>query len=244
MFEVVIISNPKSKNWVGDHPARKALNDALEPELKKVTELMFGKRDLVGSVNVKEVFIDGLASIFSEAELRELLAYYSESQGSLLISKQQTISDKVQRSLLARQANFLQNVQYPRTTNPDSEKFREILGLFDEIVKIQLAISDPGPSGDRTGLQAIGFMTSAGVVDVFPEILADWEQISQADRVEILNRRKSERGLKEREVIYKAAERIRGVYRPEEAMAEALKASISLEVKAEHLIDRLALRFP
>ncbi len=244
LFESVINSNPKSKHWVAGHPARKALSDALEPELTKLTDLTIRTRGLATSVNLRDVFIDGIASMFSETELQELLAYYSGPQGKLLISKQQTINERVQISLLTQQANFSSNVEWPRRTNPDPEKMREILSLFDEAVKIQLAISDPGPDGDRTGLQAIGMATTAGVVDVFPEILAEWEQIPLSDRLEILNRRKSAQGLNEREVIYKAAGKIRGVYKPEQAMQEMLKASINLEVKAEQLIERFALRFP
>ena len=193
---------------------------------------------------IEDAFVQGIASLFTEKELQELIAYYSRPQGRLFISKQQALNNIVQSSLLTLQTNFSSNVEYPRRTNPDPGKLAELLGLFDEVVRIQLAISDPGPGGDRTGLQAIGFITNAGVVNAYPEILAEWEQISGKNREEILSWRKSASGLNEREVIYKAAGKIRTVYKPEQGMREMLMATVEIEMKVKHLIDGLAAQFP
>lgn len=245
LLDALVSGNAKSKHWEADHPARRVLNDAIDPDLTRLGDLIFQKRDLAPlAKRIEDAFVQGIASLFTEKELQELIAYYSRPLGRLFISKQQALNNMVQSSLLARQTNVSPNVEYPRRTNPDPGKLAELLGLFDEVVRIQLAISDPGPDGDRTGLQAIGFITSAGVVDAYPEILAEWEQIPGKDREEILSWRKSAPGLNEREVIYKAAGEIRTVYKPEQGMQEILRATVEIEIKAEHLIDRLASQFP
>lgn len=245
LLDALVSGNAKSKHWEADHPARRVLNDAIDPDLTRLGDLIFQKRDLAPlAKRIEAAFVQGIASLFTEKELQELIAYYSRPLGRLFISKQQALNNMVQSSLLARQTNVSPNVEYPRRTNPDPGKLAELLGLFDEVVRIQLAISDPGPDGDRTGLQAIGFITSAGVVDAYPEILAEWEQIPGKDREEILSWRRSAPGLNEREVIYKAAGKIRTVYKPEQGMQEILRATVEIEIKAEHLIDRLASQFP
>lgn len=245
LLDALVGGNAKSKHWAAEHPARRALNDALAPDLTRLGDLIFQKRDLAPlAKRIEDAFVQGIASLFTEKELQELIAYYSRPLGRLFISKQQALNNMVQSSLLARQTNVSPNVEYPRRTNPDPGKLAELLGLFDEVVRIQLAISDPGPGGDRTGLGAIGFITSAGVVDAYPEILAEWEKIPEKDREEILSWRKSAPGLNEREVIYKAAGKIRTVYKPEQGMQEVLRATVEFEIKTEHLIDRLAAQFP
>ena len=245
LLDALASGNAKSKHWAADHPARRALNDAIDPDLTRLGDLIFQKQDLAPlAKRIEDAFVQGIASLFTEKELQELIAYYSRPQGRLFISKQQALNNIVQSSLLTLQTNFSSNVEYPRRTNPDPGKLAELLGLFDEVVRIQLAISDPGPGGDRTGLQAIGFITNAGVVNAYPEILAEWEQISGKDREEILSWRKSAPGLNEREVIYKAAGKIRTAYKPEQGMREMLMATVEIEMKVKHLIDRLAAQFP
>jgi len=244
LFDGVIDSHPKSKRWTPGHPARKQLREKLNPELARLGDLVSKPQDPALASKVKLAFVRGVAAAFTEKELQDLIAYYSLPQGRVFIASQKTLNDMVQSSLKARQTTADTNVQYPRQTKVNQEKLLEILGLFDEVARIQIGILDPGPDGDRTGLQGVRMMISAGVVDVYPELNLEWEKIPEPDRLEMLTWRKSAKGQNEREALYKAAGNIRTVYKPEEGAQEVLRASAELAAKSEYLIDRLAPQFP
>src|SRR5436305_1196385 len=58
----------------------------------------------------------------------------------------------------------------------DFEERNELLGLFDEFVRIQWGIADPGPGKDRSGLQAIPLMVGGAVDRRLGKLIAVWNQ--------------------------------------------------------------------
>jgi hypothetical protein len=95
------------------------------------------------------------------------------------------------------------------TTAPmDSDEAGQLLGLFDEWVRVQWALAHPSPGGDPSGVQPISFMAAITLGTHYARYSALWQAIPESNRRHILSWRDSTEGKKERDVLYETAKEL------------------------------------
>lgn len=231
--------------------ARSGLSrDVKNPEWKRISAIIQEDidraiRDLENdplnaniSRHAQETFARGIGARFSAAELKSLIEYYSSEEGKYLAGIQQKIFDGIGVAVAQSQINNLTGDRSRQGNRIGSmQDAKEILSLLDEWVRIQWALADPGPSGDRSGLQAISMMALTAFQQNYESYAALWQQIPENHRRAILARRESPIGRKERVVIFESAKALRAVIRPEEQMMKLMNILIVYEKKWRELLQ-------
>ena len=157
---------------------------------------------------VQESFAASLATRLSADELWQLTRFYSERPGAQFLKVQQRLFDALASDLLAMQEAMMAGERPAQAAlGPDFEERNELLGLFDEFVRIQWGIADPGPGKDRSGFQAIPLMVGGAVDRRLGKLIAVWNQMPSEDRAVILRWRDSPLAKKERDAIFESAKR-------------------------------------
>ena len=184
------------------------------------------------------IFANGFASHLNKDELEELVRYYSEPQGEQLTKAQIELTEAMVagQSALAMKAargeRFLQ-----QKLPPNQKDVKEIMGLLDEFMKIQITLVDPGPNKDRSGLQAIPFMIAAVIGADSSKFLSIWGNITEQDRNAIMAWRSSPLAKKERDTIIECAKEIRKQVNPEAGLLRISEIAKQYEKKWKSLLQ-------
>ncbi|TAK54671.1 MAG: hypothetical protein EPO25_06280 [Gammaproteobacteria bacterium] len=219
--------HPEGHAWNADHPEWKRVAAIIENDVREIfARLAADPRLSVSARQVEETFVSGLAAQLTPSDLRELFYYYSRRPGAQFAKVQARLFNELASGLAAMKEQLTAGRRpVQRTIRPDAGELRELLGLFDEVVKIHLAMLDPGPRKDRSGIQAIPVMVAAIVEAQFADLNAIWKKLPKEDRSAILAWRNSPLGRKERTAIFESAKAIRAVL---DANAEVSRLSGAL----------------
>lgn len=214
-------------NWDASNPEWKRLTLVIESDIEQAIQ-QIAKDTSIAEMSQKseEVFIRGMSSRLTEPELITLVQFYSSPAGKQLAVIQQQMFDEVAIAVSRKQLLMMagQPNETPIPMDPDESK--QLIGLFDEWVKLQLALLDPGPKRDRSGLQAIPAMAIIALQTNYARYSAAWRDIPESDRRSILSWRESPRGKKERDAIYETA--------------KELRATLNLEAQAKMVAAKFA----
>lgn len=187
------------------HKAIQTIRDDLIAALERVAS---SPQFAVLEAQARTAFISALARALTGSELERILAFYSSPNGARFTEAYQRMAESLAKGMEDQQRQLLRGEQRSLAPIRDEHAFNELLGLFDEFVKIQLAMLDPGPGKDRSGLQAIPMMIMVAVQYRLSEIEEIWQALSDQVRRNVLAYRASELGRKEREALFKAAAEI------------------------------------
>ncbi len=234
----ILQSYRRGSNWNPQNPEWKHAATIIERDMEQiVTELATNTRFNQVAKDMEEAFVQGLSTKLSSEELNELVNYYSQSTGAQFAKVQEKLNNALISGINDLQAKLMAGRRESRPQNTiDPNAFKELAGLFDELVRIQWGISDPGPGHDRSGLQAIPIMIAAVVGDNYETLNKIWYEISEEDRKAIIARRNSSIGKSEREAIFEAAKQIRNVVNPQAEMAALVKAFAPYDAKWRALV--------
>lgn len=214
-------------NWDASNPEWKRLALVIESDIEQAIQ-QIAKDPSIAELSQKseEVFVRGMSSRLTEPELITLVQFYSGPAGKQLAAIQQQMFDEVAIAISKRQLLMMagQPKEAPIPMDPDESK--QLMGLFDEWIKLQLALLDPGPKHDRSGLQAIPAMAIIALQTNYARYSAAWRDIPEPDRHSILSWRESPGGKKERDAIYETA--------------KELRSTLNLEVQAKMVVDKFA----
>ncbi len=234
--------HPRGDHWNAEHPEWKRIAAIIEGDMR---ELISGVADSAQaaavSKQVNEAFVNGMAGRLTAPELVELTAYYSSGLGVRFAGIQARLFDRLSSGLMDMQGRMLSGQRLmPSEPRPDPRDVKELLGLFDELVRIQWAIADPGPGKDRSGLQALPMAVAAGVQAGFNDLNAIWREMPEPDRAAILAWRASPLAQKERAAIFEVAKGIRQFFAPEALMDRLTSAMSKYDEKWRSLIEAAA----
>lgn len=239
----LIDKDVKARNWTAEHPARQEFKSMVQEDLKATSERInkeIGSQRLL--IELENAFVRGLASALTKAQLEELISYYSSPLGQSFVATQGRLYVDFDRDVAKLQTQ-MQPLK-KQTQQPPESELSDLLNLFDEAVRIQWAWYDPGVTGDRSGLQAIGMITGVVVVQNFTSLDAVWKATPIENRMAVMSRRRSVIGVSEREAVYKAASNLRAVYDPNEYAKKLMTAMIELEAKWLDILNQLAKKYP
>lgn len=236
----ILRSYRKDKNWNPQNPEWGRAAAIIERDMEQiVSELASNTRLNQVAKEMEEAFVRGLSDKLSSEELNELVDYYSQSTGARFTKVQEKLHNVLISGINDLQAKLIAGQRGTRTQNVTNlEAYKELVGLFDELVRIQWGILDPGPGRDRSGLQAIPFMIAAVVKDNYETLHKVWHEISEEDREAIIARRNSPIGKREREAIFEAAKKIRNVVDPQAEMASLVKVFAPYDAKWRALVRK------
>jgi len=210
-------------------PATPEVRAEIEADIEKaVTE--FASDPVVKDFSRRwaEHFVAGLSQRLAPEELAQLVRYYAEGEGAALARLQHTMFDEIGPAM----AKIMVDRQAGRP-GPDGRGLRTvpeakvILGLFDEWVRIQRAMHDPGPGRDRSGLQGLSMMALLTFELHHERFAALWRALPDDYRRDIVERRASALARKEREAIQETAAGLRaatGVEALEKKLLEVMSA--------------------
>jgi hypothetical protein len=229
----------RGPNWNRNNPEWRRLATVIAKDIQDIFEQLAADQRLHDlTKEVEEVFVSGLAARLSASELRELVQYYSEPPGQQFRRVQEQLSNGLANALFALQERMMSRQDpLPPQSRPDPKELRELLGLFDEVVRIQWALLDPGPGKDRSGLQALPMMITAAVQIRSDELLAIWKAIPEEDRAAIVAWRDSPLAKKERTAIFESAKGIRAVFDPNAEMSRIADAMARYDEKWRALLQ-------
>jgi hypothetical protein len=243
IVDELIGKDVRTKNWATEHPARQELRQMVLEDLKAASERInkeIGNPNLL--TQLENAFARGIATSMTKEQLEELITYYSSPLGQSFAATQGLLYANFERDVAKLQTQ-MQQIKKPTLPPPEND-LADLLNLFDEVVRIQWAWYDPGAAGDRSGLQAIGMITSVVVVQNFIALDSVWKEISSENRMAVTSRRRSEIGLSEREAVYKAASNLRAIFDPNEGAKKLMASMIELEAKWRDLHHQLAKKYP
>jgi hypothetical protein len=229
----------RGPNWNRDNPEWKRVATVIANDIHDIVEQIAADQRLHDlTKQVEEVFVSGLATRLSASELRRLIQYYAEPPGQQFRKVQERLSNGLADGLVALQERMMSRQDaLPPQSRPDPKELREVLGLFDEAMRIQWAVLDPGPGKDRSGLQALPMMIAAAVEIRSDELLAIWKELPEEDRAAIVAWRESPLAKKERTAIFESAKAIRAVFDPNAEMSRFAEAIARYEEKWRALIQ-------
>lgn len=200
-------------NWNEGNAEWKRMAVTIEQDMATLLrELAADPHSREVATKIDDVFSHGLAAHLSDSQLTELIQYYSSPSG-------REFSD-VQTKMLAEEAAGIKSIQQqaasgqrvqPTQPSPDAKDLKQVLGLFEETLKIQWAALDPGPGHDQSGLQALPMIMTMGTQANYPQIDRAWKTIPEERRMAILAWRDAALAKAEREAIFESAKEIRTV---------------------------------
>lgn len=202
-----------ASDWNPSNPEWRRMAKIVEQDLAKLREdAAVGSHPAEIAKQIEGVFVRGFAARLSTDQLRALVHYYSVTPGKNFAEVQAKMLDAVDEGIveIQRQAAAGQRI-VPKQPPPDANEFRQLATLLDERLKIQLAALDPGPKGDRSGLQALPMVMAMGLEASFKRIDALWTALPEQTRTAILDWRESPLGKAERNAIFESAKDIRTV---------------------------------
>ena len=211
----------------------------IERDLQKLfTDLAADPRLRLMQKRVEHAFIRGLSERLTAEDLRELTRFYSQGIGKRFLAVQGRLFEEMVSTIMAQRGfgRYGKRPQ-PPATKPDPEHYKEVLGLFDELVRIQWAIADPGEGKDRSGLQAIPLMVAGAAEQRFDPLYDIWTELRARDRAAILAWRASPLGTKERTAIFESARAIRKFFHPVEESIRVARAISTYEEKWRRLLQ-------
>lgn len=234
----ILRSYRRDSNWNPQNPEWKQAAAIIERDMERiVSELASNTRFNQVAKEMEEAFVRGLSDKLSSEELNELVDYYSQSTGARFTKVQEKLHNVLISGINDLQAKLIAGQRESRTQNTiNMDAYKELVGLFDELVRIQWGILDPGSGHDRSGLQAIPIMIAAVVKDNYETMRKIWHEISEEDREAIIARRNSSLGKIEREAIFEAAKGIRNVVNPQAEMAALVKVFAPYDAKWRALV--------
>lgn len=234
----ILRSYRRDSNWNPQNPEWKHAATIIERDMEQiVSELAANTRLNQVAKDMEEAFVRSLSAKLNSERLNELVNYYSQPTGAQFAKVQEKLHNALISGISDLQAKLIAGQRESRsqnTINPDA--YKELVGLFDELVRIQWGILDPGPGQDRSGLQAIPIMVAAVVKDNYETLNKIWHEISEEDRKTIIVRRNSSLGKSEREAIFEAAKEIRKVVNPQAEMAALVKTFAPYDAKWRALV--------
>lgn len=224
-------------NCSPDHPEWKRAAAVIEQDLQDMLAGASADPKLrTLPKQVEETFVTGMAARLTPAELREIKDFYSRSPGAQFAR----VQERMVTVLTSGMATIYERLLKPPPPSPqprlDAVELKELLGLFDEAAKIQLAILDPGPGKDRSGLQAIPMMIMLAVQDRFDDLNAIWKELPAEQRSAIVAWRDSPLARKERAAILESARSIRTFFDPSSTTNRLTTAGPEYEKKWRALI--------
>lgn len=225
-------------DWNEGNPEWKRLSGLIEKDIPNlVAELDTPYKQRSNGV-IAKLFVKGLASDLTKAELDQLVGYYSNSWGQELIKAQEELDD----ALLSGQADFskklMEGKKIPLPDEQDKKELQEIMGLLDEYVLLMVAYLDTGEGKDRSGLQAIPMTIYSGVTSNPNYYTKIWKKIPVEDRASIILWRSSPLAKKEREILMKYAKDIRRIADPETLIVETSKIVEKYDSKWRALLTK------
>lgn len=221
----------ETPDWTQDNPEWKRMQRVIMQDLLAIRDEM--KSDpRWESINSKftEIFVSGLAEHLSQDQLIELVHYYSTTPGKQFAEIQPKMIAEVYLGV-TQMHKLNATRQKPQLPTPDKEEFSRLFSLFEESLKIQWASLDPGPKGDRSGLQALPMIMQIGTHINFARIEALWQSIPEQDRVAILAWRNSDLGKAERAAIFESAKGVQSIFNPQDEAKRFMDRFSSLEKK-------------
>lgn len=205
----------RESDWNKDNPEWKRLAAIIEKDLAKIrveSNADSHKGELAKRID--GIFIHGLASRLSSHQLGELVKFYSKSPGTEFANVQIKMIEEVLFGIASIQEQAAAGQRFLSKQSPGAKNendFRELAGLFDEVVRIQLGALDPGPGHDRSGLQAIPMVMLMGIEANYAKINTLWKSIPEQGRAAIIAWRSSSLAKAEREALYESAKGVRTI---------------------------------
>jgi len=225
-------------NCSPDHPAWKRAAAVIEQDLHNMAaEIAADPQVRALPKQVHDAFVTGVSARLTSDELGELGAYYSRSPGREFLGIQERLVNAFTIGLVDIHERLAQGQRRAPQQRADPAELKELLSLLDETLKIQLAILDPGPGKDRSGLQAIPMMFMVVAQERFADLGTIWKQLPASERSAILAWRDSPLARKERSAIYESAKNIRTFFDPNSQGKRLAGAAAKYENKWRALIQ-------
>jgi hypothetical protein len=207
--------------WNANNPEWQRLRAIIEEDIERIMHEV-ANDPLIDEMarRTEEAYVNGLAARLSVDELKALVRYYSEGAGAYLVGLQPDMYDDIGFAMTAAQMELASGQRRRHIeARRDTQEAREILGLFDEWVRIQGAILDPGRSGsERSGLAVIPMMVGIAFDRNEERWKSLWRAVPEESRRAIIGQRESALGKKERAAIYETAKALKAIVQPEEQM--------------------------
>lgn len=227
----------KGADWNPNHPEWKRIAQLIEQDaLDAVAQLTNAPWLAEFESKISQGFVLGLARNLEQAELKELIKFYSSVPGTQIARVQQRMFDEVIPTIAERQRQLTSGRALPTVDflQESDVEGRQLVGLFDEWVRIQRAFAEPGPNQDRSGLQAIPFMVLIAFQTHRSQYSDMWQSIPAQDRRAALDWRDSKLAEKEREAIFDVAKELhaQGHFKMIEQKIGALMTSLERKWRA------------
>lgn len=217
-------------DWNASNPEWQGLAQIMETDMAQIIQRMTEERLSNASKNMESGFVRGLASRLTEEELTALVNFYSSSAGKELADIQQKMFSEVGSAYFKRVTERGNNGKN-RTTNTtvNQDELMQLFGLFDEFLKIQVAVIDPKQTSDAATVMAS--IAQITIEENYTRFSDSWRAIPELDRRAILNWRESAAGRKERKAIYETASDLKTLVNVEGLSRETSKEIMALDAK-------------
>jgi hypothetical protein len=205
----VLAQSPRSAHLDSKNPEWQRLKKILDSDISPrqgFDKLLERSKKLVNT-ELDELLPEVVGRYLSKIELEQILNHYSQSGGMKFSKIQPELFEALDsgisrvRAMMLNRALGLKGGEQPQKFDAPEAEIEQTLSLFDEYVRIQWARSPPQYS--EHGTRTTALLAASGVSQNYSKITEIWNRLSDTEKLEVLEWRKSAIALREREALAK-----------------------------------------